>query len=473
MYDYPKIEEVVQLLGLERKPRGTSFKVRCPFCGDHLTSKGTIPYAMDINSQKGTYFCFDCETGGGLLDLYGRVALGTPMTAANKKELFKALQKARGESSKTYVSMMKTPQKPVEEYKMIYPAKDERLNEVYQALLSLPELSLSDDHRQNLLSRGLADESIDRNGYRTIPDDNSWVRTCYHIRAAYEAGSFEKERKSIPAISRIAKNTMIASMLIGETVKAKVGDPERIPGFFKLCGRWFFRMEAGMLIPTRNVRGEIVAFQIRKDKGDVRYLTLSSKGLPEGVNTRIARAHFPISNAAFDEKAVIMITEGPLKSDVAIELMKQMKDVPYSFIAIPGVQTRHELPGILTSLKKHGVRRIYNAFDMDRLLNPTVIKATEALKKECLEQGIKLLDLYWDEDAGRQKKRELQKVFEDNGISCELDEPWYETIPQMCLELHNRNIPYCRKPDNNGGYEKDYWPDCSKGIDDYLKSLNS
>ena len=471
MYDYPKIEEVVQLLGLARNPRGTSFKVRCPFCGDHLTPKGKIPYAMDINTQKGTYFCFDCETGGGLLDLYGRVALGTPMTSANKKELFKALQKARGEAPTTYVSKIKTESQPVEEYRSIYPAKDARLNEVYQALISLPELALSDAHRQKLLSRGLSEEIIDRNGYRTIPEDNSWVRTYYQMRAAYQVGNYEKERKAIPALSRIATNTMIASLLIGEAVKSKVGAPERVPGFFKLDGKWFFRMEAGMLIPTRNVHGEIVAFQIRKDKGDVRYLTLSSKGLPEGVNTRIARAHFPLSNAAFDGKTVIMITEGPLKSDVAMELLKKKKDVPYAFIAIPGVQTRHELPGILTSLKKRGVQRVFNAFDMDRLLNPSVIKATTALKKECLEQGIKLLDLYWDEDAGRQKKRELQKVFEDNGIPCELDEPWYETIPLMCMELHKRNIPYCRKPGKNGEYEKDFWPDSSKGIDDYLKSL--
>ena len=172
-------------------------------------------------------------------------------------------------------------------------------------------------------------------------------------------------------------------------------------------------------------------------------------------------------------KTVVLITEGPLKSDVALELLKEKKAVPYAFIAIPGVQTRHELPGILANLKKKGVTRIYNAFDMDRLLNPTVIKATAGLKKDCMDQGVKLLDLYWDEDAGREKKKELQKVFEENGIQCELDEPWYETVPAMCMELTKRKLVYCRKTGKDGQIVKDYWPSYSKGIDDYLRSLKS
>src|SRR5262249_44517877 len=41
------------------------------------------------------------------------------------------------------------------------------LHEVYSALLGI--LKLSDLHRETLRKRGLPDEAIDRNGYRTLP----------------------------------------------------------------------------------------------------------------------------------------------------------------------------------------------------------------------------------------------------------------------------------------------------------------
>lgn len=73
------IEEVVDFLGLERKPnsrRGAdSFDVKCPFCNDG-------GYHMNIHTTKNTYHCVKCmdstQKKTGVLDLYGRVALSTP-----------------------------------------------------------------------------------------------------------------------------------------------------------------------------------------------------------------------------------------------------------------------------------------------------------------------------------------------------------------------------------------------------------
>ena len=470
MLDYPTIEEVVEILGLERKKHGSSFKVRCPFCWDGNPKH----FTMDINTEKGVYYCFHCETNGGLLDLYGRVALGIPLQKGpngNSKEIFKALQQVRGKSG-SYQYNTTNHQKT--EYVNIYPEKDSRLNDVYRCILSLPEFSLSDDHKRKLKARGLSDEAIETNQYRSIPSDDSWTKGYIRERAEYEVAGIEQMRGSIPALSRYSKSRMIASMIIGQRVAGMVGEPKQIPGFFKINGKWFFRMESGMLIPTRNHRGQIVAFQVRKDKGDLRYMTLSSKGFPEGVTTRIARTHFPLKNATFKKDTIVIITEGPLKADVALHLLKEQgRTDNIAFISLHGVMARKDLPKILQYLNRVGIRKVYNAFDMDRLLNPSVMKAVKGLKADCEKQDIRLMDLYWDEDEGRRKVKELKNFLLMHGYVCTLDEPWYQALPMICMGLAKKNIPYCQRKDEKGKISKDYWSAESKGIDDYLLLLKS
>lgn len=451
--NYPTIDEVVRLLGLERKPYGTSYKVRCPFCqGNDGKSK---KYHMDINVQKNAYYCFHCEAHGGVLDLYSRVKFGTPVVKGqNSKEIFRKLQEERGQSGTFQYKKMVD----VDSYKEIYPVADKRLNEVYQSLLSFPEFKLTDQHMNNLLKRGLMPSSIERNGYRSITSDTSWVSTNYRARAVFETLQIEDDVRQYHQLSHYSKDRMISSMIVGEYVKSAVGDPERVPGFFRLKGRWFFRMDEGLIIPTRNHKGEIIALQMRKDSGDLRYMTVSSKGLPEGVTTRIARTHFPLGNNAFGKDTAVMITEGPLKADAAIELMSSTPG-RHAFIALHGVNAKQDLPNIFQYLKSIGIEAVYNCFDMDRLLNPNVMKATAGMADMAKKAGLRFKSLYWDEAYGREKVKDLQRIIEERFPDAEFAEPWYDQLRRMTIFLNDQKIPYVKE-----------WNPSTKGIDDYLLS---
>ena len=450
--NYPTIDEVVQILGLKRKPYGTSYKVRCPFCqGDEKNNK----YHMDINIQKNVYYCFHCNAKGGVLDLYSRVRFGTPLVKGeNSKETFKKLQEERGQSGTFAYKAMADDSN----YQEIYPASDKRLNEVYQALLSFQELKLSAAHKENLLKRGLSSASIERNGYRSITSDTSWVSKYYTARAAFETCLIEDEIRKYPSLSHYPKDRMISSLIVGEYVKSLVGAPERVPGFFRLKKRWFFRMDEGMIIPTRNHKGEIVALQMRRDSGELRYMTVSSKGLPDGVTTRIARTHFPLGNNAIGPDTAVMITEGPLKADVAIDLMS---DSPgkHAFVALHGVNAKQDLPNIFHYLKSIGIEAVYNCFDMDRLLNPNVMKATAGMAAMAKKVGLRFKSLYWDETYGREKVKDLQRIIEEHFPGSEFAEPWYDQLRRMTVFLNEHKIPF----------EKE-WNPLTKGIDDYLLS---
>lgn len=47
---------------------------------------------------------------------------------------------------------------------------DSQLNEVYSAILDIPELKLNSDHIESLKKRGLTESEIDIFGYRTMPE---------------------------------------------------------------------------------------------------------------------------------------------------------------------------------------------------------------------------------------------------------------------------------------------------------------
>ena len=93
-------------------------------------------------------------------------------------------------------------------------------------------------------------------------------------------------------------------------------------------------------------------------------MTISAKGLPDGVTTDIRRAHFPLGNDTLDDpETAVCITEGPLKADAAVELKGNRK---MFFIALHGTSNTKTLPAIFAWLKGKGVETVFNVFDMDR-----------------------------------------------------------------------------------------------------------
>jgi len=125
-------------------------------------------------------------------------------------------------------------------------ADADTLNEIYSAFLA--QLTLGKAHRENLVARGLSDEAIDRNGYKTLP---------------------------------IGGRTRIAAEL-----RERFGDKVlRVPGFVVKegdNGRYVtVRGPAGMVVPVRDPASRIVALKVRRDgptDAGSRYVYVSSNG---------------------------------------------------------------------------------------------------------------------------------------------------------------------------------------------------
>jgi len=458
------ISEVVDLLGLERDPkgvRGTSFNCRCPFC---ISQEGK--YHLNIDVAKNAYRCVKCCTAGGVLDLYGRIVLNEPYEKGrNGKKLYHQLAIALGENRVEPVH--KVIAKGIE-YEAILPAKDSDLHSTYSALLRLPELALSDEHREKLEKRGLSEQSIKDGGYATLPNTYEWINRSPSSFLRYESVRLLHETDS--ALKRYTKEQMIAGIIIATRLLNKGERLENIPGFFQLGDIWCFRYDPGMLVPTRNHFGEIVGLQVRKDQGTLRYMTISSKGLDKGVTERISRIHFPINNDPIDKGTIVMLTEGPLKSDVALQLIKEQNpNGRYAFIAIQGVNNRNGLKTVMKWLKKSGVTTIYNALDMDKITNVNVMKASRQIRNLVEESGLKMAQYLWDEESAVKVYDELKATAQKANIVIPNEgKNMFVNVAKLASTLSSNGVYYLVR-----NQKIHYWPDRTKGIDDYLVSMQS
>lgn len=455
------IVDVVDLLGLERNPRrpegnGISFWVRCPFCG----SKG---YKMNINVAKDQYRCVVCsqaEKGLGFLDLYGRAKYGVRCQSGkggNSKKLYhQLLDDLNIPVSKRERKRPVRP--PIPRVKVIKRASDDKVSNAYTALLDLQPLkTLSVGHRSNLLARGLSKQDILCNGYRTFSLEK-FVPYISNGRVVgiYQDEGLEAIKEQLGPIKHTSSDYIKAGLVIGNLLRQKGVKMEGVPGFFKLGTRWCFRFQEGMAIPTRNIDGKIVSIQMRLDNSKLRYMTVSSSGLPEGVNEGISRIHFPLMNAEIGPGTKVYLTEGPLKADVALSLGGYGQA---AYLAIQGVNNTSELPALLSLLKERGVGTIYNALDMDRLTNPNVAHGSKAIRKMAHDAGLRMKDCFWDVRTALNSEMYLAKMCEQHGISVPKTKNIYIKIGQMTEALYRAQVETPHE-----------WQSEYKGIDEYLLS---
>lgn len=466
-----QIDSVVDLLQLERDPKGSagaSFQVKCPFCSDPK-------YHMNINTIKNTYNCFRCggkHTGGGALDLYGRAALGEELIPGKKEfggngnVLYAKLAEALG--MQKGVSNIARNNVEYREVWAITPAPDEVLNSAYSALLGIKELALTDIHRSNLRKRGLDDESIERNEYRSVQAGFNWAARYRDDAAEYRRLGIGREAINYKQLRKLPGNILLGGYIVAQILKRKGVSMERVPGFFRLKGQWMFRLELGMLIPTRNRDGLIVGMQARKDYGNLRYMTISSKSLPDGVTEGISREHFPLANAPLSDKAKILITEGPLKADVATYLLDEENVL---MVAIPGVNHAKNLRQIFKDARDAGVKVIYNCFDMDKVTNPNVAAASKEIRKLAKHFGLTLQIRAWDGNFAQVKWMELYGLCRCHGIATapmpDTADDIIAEIGKMAQGLHERGIKHSHYLTKNGVVRR-YWAEDTKGIDDFL-----
>lgn len=380
MHNFPfTIEDVCDLekITYERNQR-SSFKIICPVCGKH---------AMIINKNNDVYNCMSCNESGGVLQFYVMLTNQNITLPEARKEILERIyggitdSTVREERIKEKKRVISNSHIDEEKLRSI----DER-DQTYKSLINL--LILADDHKENLMNRGLPIEIIEANQYRTYPTTSM---SEYPIK------------------------------LLEEGVYL-----DGIPGFYKENNVWFMRtLKRGIMIPIRSHNNMIQGFQIRKDdkllkqfyKRDAKnnyvldgnkmrilvkekkftWLSSSDMNYGTGVKGFIHYAcDYVLNNEEWEPKNSankgILLTEGPLKADLFHYY------TGYPAIAVPGVSCQYQLSLELDYLKKKGFNKIYNGYDMDYETNEHVEKALNASYDIIRSKGFELIRLTWDKN---------------------------------------------------------------------------
>jgi len=236
---------------------------------------------------------------------------------------------------------------------------------VYRALLK--KLVLSPRHRENLQTRGLSDDIIEKRQYKSLVAMESTRGICHLL--------------------------------------LKEGYPlEGIPGFYQdRNDQWVFMTLPGFLIPIEDEQGRIQGFQIRVDDGfreylsskgkdDIgKYIYFSSTGKKNGCSSG-ALIHVAVPENKNLKDYRVWLTEGPLKADIAA----RYTNMP--FLGVPGVSVYRQAAQKAEEL---GIKRTAVAYDMDIRENPHVQKAEIELLKELYRRGISAVPVNWHIDYGK------------------------------------------------------------------------
>ena len=334
---------------------------RCPFCGDSIKSPNRGH--LYLKPSTGDYACHRCGKMGKTLGLYA--GLRNIDTKSAYKELLDS-----------EVRPLRKPEysnAPVIEE----PAPLQRRNEVYSAMLDM--LQLKTLHRADLLKRGLNNEYIVRNNYKSYPEG-------------------KKERAAV--CERLSRNHSLF----------------RVPGFYvNDDDEWdIVAYPSGYLLPVRNYCNQIQGFQLRVLPYDAakgsKYLWLSSAGKPGGAKSPQC-FHLAIPPGVKMANR-LWLTEGILKADIA----SFFTNVP--FMAVAGVNATRGITDVLSSLK---INEVVMAYDMDQDVNPLVKQALYVLEGSLGSANIQTLKATWP-------------MSERDG------EPYPKGIDDACLERRKQSL---------------------------------
>ena len=314
------ITDIIPLIGIPDPPNGKPvYNIPCPCCDDNPKKKH-----LNINLNKDVFCCPRCHFSGGVFDLYSYYS-GVDRKYAREALIERLGLKDTGygyEGSKEPRNRRTITRPILQDIELPLTDIDAR-HETYAALLG--KLSLASDHRENLLSRGLTEEQIAVNGYKTMP---------------------------VVGFSAIAKQLQSEGYYLGG-----------VPGFYhRKDGSWTLVQERrGILIPARSRDGKIQGLQIRLDKvqkGKFRWI--SSIGKQDGCKAE------GWTHLVGNPTQTVLLTEGPLKADVIHYITGK------TVIAVPGVNSLKHLKETLEYVQSQGTTKIMTCFDMDYLKNPHV-----------------------------------------------------------------------------------------------------
>lgn len=234
-------------------------------------------------------------------------------------------------------------------------APEEVLDRAYRRLVEA--LPLSSGHLLHLLAeRRLPPEAIAVAQYRTLP-----------------VSPAEREQ----AAAAVARQL----------------DPEGVPGFWRHPeGVWTLAGAPGLCVPVRDWAGRVRGVQIRRDRGEPKYVWLTSRGKPGGAPAR-AVYHVTQQMPGIGSRRV-WLTEGALKADVAARRLGEV------VVAVPGVQTWCG-SGVVEGLSAAGVREAVLAYDADQQTNPHVRQAAVRLARALRQAGLRVTAAVWPLEEGK------------------------------------------------------------------------
>ena len=373
-YIYIDVVDTAILCGLDIKQSTLDREdvaARCPYCDDYK-----YRFYMSRKADNSAFWCHNCGSTGNAVTLYADFnPQGRRLTNYDAyKELLENPHIYKGDFPEDRVKT---------EYK-IKPL--EKRSEIYLNLLNL--LDLDEKHYLNLHNRGLTDEIIKGNMYRSLPTD-------YYKR------------------SRIVQQL------------SNWFDLSDMPGFYTQNGKWMMSncKYSGILLPVCDKNNFIQGLQIRYDnlppkiirdangnkiekKGD-RFRWLSTSGTYEngtGISSYIHIAGDITSDT-------LHLTEGPLKADVASFLSDGEL-----FIGLTGVQNVGYLEGVIKDLKP---KRILECIDMDVRTNSHVRKAQAKIRSICMPLCEEYRAITWPiEQKGIDDYLLFEKLKREHGLAA-------------------------------------------------------
>ena len=327
------ISEVASAVGVSLPPGRDEVSVYCPNCDRDARGRKHLC----ISVQNGVYNCPRCGAHGGVLDLYGLYRDCDRKTALRELIAWRNGGGTVPAAPEPTVQKMERPIAPLEQR-----------NAAYLGLLVYA--GLRDEHRENLLKRGIPESAM----------------TCRYASTPLPGTEIELCRK----------------------IMSDGCSLDGVPGFFKLrSGDWtIVRQKSGIMIPVTDENAYVEGIQVRLDDVTERkYRWLSSSGYDFGTGA-VAACHIAGCPAE-----TMLLTEGPLKADIIYGLSGK------GVIAVPGVNALSSLEELLDRLKGSvGLKEIWVCYDMDMYENPHVRHANARLLDLLKAKGIAAKNYRWD-----------------------------------------------------------------------------
>lgn len=364
--------DIYDVISLENKlsRKGANYQMLCPFHSDSRLG------SFVVSPIRNRYTCFACGESGDGIDFikntkdmsYKQAVQFIAENLGYVEEGESVFKNKKGGNQKIFKNLKEEKRRKKEELERV--ADIENLNKVYQEMTNF--FGLSEEDRQYLNQRGIANQLIERNKYFSLPKTNymieQFIKTLINkgISTSYVPGFYE------------FKNTTQTTMLYGKR---------------------------GIGIPMMDAKRRIVSIQFRmleeNSDFDLRYFFLSSVGRDKGAKSN---ASLDVNYPSKINNNSVFVTEGNFKGIVLSEFTSS------TAISLQGVNSYVEgefksvFKGINEnySLINREVRNVVIAYDADWVSNEAVRESLEVVVNFFInETGFDVYLALWDEKYGK------------------------------------------------------------------------